>query len=191
MIYYFSYTCPGQIWSCAYNLDNPLYFYAGLANGQVYVFDKRKCDQQVEELNSVSGTVTPASSLQFIPKNPQSVFSASGLLVSQLDKLSFYELQENGEYKYHPLLMEGPFSCCSFEPTTRNVLVTTRPTQKHQSVRHMTYEFLSNPSFDDTSFSLNLMQTYIGAPVQKLLSKSKLFTYNSNLYGCAPDEPSN
>ena len=189
MYLYYSFSCPQPIWSCAFNLDNPLYFYAGLGNGLVYVFDKRKIDKQVEELNTNSGTVTAVSSLQFIPKNTSTSFSASGLLVSNLDKLSFYELQDNNEYKYHPLLTEGPFSSCSFEPITRNVLVTTRPSQKNSSVRHMVYEVISNSSFDETNYSLSLLQTYIGAPVQKLLSRSRLFYFNSQLYGCAPDEP--
>lgn len=108
----------------------------------------------------------------------------------QLDKISFYEIQENGEYKYHPLMMEGSFSSISFENTTRTLLVTSRPNNKQASVRHMIYEMTSNTSFDETSYSLSLIQTYIGAPVQKLLSRSKLFYFNSQLYGCAPDEPS-
>ena len=161
-----------------------------MANGQTYIFDKRKIDKQVEELNSSPENITPAASIQFIPKSPSSAFSASGLLVCQFDKVSFYEIQSNGEYKYHPLMMDSSFACCSFEATTRNLLVTSRPTQKQPTVRHTVYEITSNTSYDDTNYSLSTIQTYIGAPVQKLLTKSKLFYFNSKLYGCAADEPS-
>lgn len=78
-----------------------------MSNGQVYVFDKRKIDRQVEELNAQSNSGQPVSSVAFVTRNYQSSFKLSGLLVSQFDKLCFYELLSNGEYKYHPLLMES------------------------------------------------------------------------------------
>ena len=37
-----SFECAHPVWSCAYNTDNPMYFFAGLANGHVLLFDKRK-----------------------------------------------------------------------------------------------------------------------------------------------------
>ena len=37
-----SYECPCPAWSCAYNLDNPIYFFCGLSNGHVLLFDKRE-----------------------------------------------------------------------------------------------------------------------------------------------------
>ena len=56
-------------------------------------------------------------------------------------------------------------------------------------MRHLTYEF--NPvSKDeiDPNVTLNLSRTYNGANSQKMLAKSRLFTYESRLYGCAPEE---
>lgn len=79
---------------------------------------------------------------------------------------------------------------CSFEPTSRHLLVSTRPSQKHPNVRHMVYEISENSASNENTCTLNLIQTYTGASVQKLLAKSKLFNYNSQLYGVAPDEPS-
>ena len=69
-----SFTCQHPIWSCAYNLDNPLYFYAGLANGMVLTFDKRKIDKHIEQLNSETHNFSPVCSLQFVPKNQDSSF---------------------------------------------------------------------------------------------------------------------
>jgi hypothetical protein len=87
-------------------------------------------------------------------------------------------------------MMDSSFACCSFSQETRNILVTSRPTQKQPTVRHTVYEMTSDTVLDETNYSLTSIQTYIGASVQKLITKSKLFYYNSKLYGCAPDEPS-
>lgn len=59
------------IWSCAINNENPLYFYAGLANGQVLLFDKRKIDSHVQILNADYNTGSPVCSLQFVPKHSE------------------------------------------------------------------------------------------------------------------------
>ena len=115
--------------------------------------------------------------------------------MTQLDKLSFFEaLPNSGEHIYHPLLVESNIMSCSFEASTRNLLVSTRPSQKYSNVRHLVYELHSSPSNQASASSsavncsLNLVQTYVGSNVQKMLAKSKLFSYNSLLYGCAPDE---
>lgn len=46
----------------------------------------------------------------------------------------------------------------------------------------------TSASAEAESCNLNLLQTYVGSTVQKMLAKSKLFMDNSELYGCAPDE---
>jgi E3 ubiquitin-protein ligase RFWD3 len=185
-----SYECPAPIWSCTYNLDNPIYFYAGMQSGQVLRFDKRKIDKHVDILNSELNNYSPVSNLQFVPKNNQYSRSSSGILVSQLDKLCFYEMNANGEYKYHPLLIENNIMSISFEPITGHLLVSTRPSQKHSTVRNLIYELTLNHVNGENVYSLNLIQNYVGGPVQKLLARSKLFYHNQQLYGCAPDEPS-
>lgn len=188
-----SFTCQHPIWSCTYNLDNPLYFYAGLGNGHVLTFDKRKIDKHVEVLNREAQNFSPVCSLQYVPKNNDSSFNRSGILVTQLDRLCFYENREDTEFSYHPLLLESNIMSCSFEPSSRNILITTRPSQKYPSVRHLTYEFNSSPDHATTSsgeddVKLNLLQTFGGSKVQKMLARSKLFEYNGELYGCAPEE---
>lgn len=188
-----SYTCQHPIWSCTYNLDNPIYFYAGLGNGHVLTFDKRKTDKNVDILNSEVHTGTPVCSLQYVPKNTDAIFKESGLIVTQLDRLSFFQFRENEEFIYNPLLLESNIMSCSFEPETRNILVSTRPSQKHPHVRHLVYG-LSKPqdseSNSDDTCSLNLVHTYKGSNVQKMLAKTKLFMCNNELFGCAPDEAS-
>ncbi len=134
---------------------------------------------------------TPVCSLQYVPRKEESSFKKSGLLVSQLDKLLFFESKQNEEYKCHPLLIEQNIMSCSFEPNTRSVMLSTRPTLKHLNVRHLTYEFepIDNDE-ENPNIALNLIHTYSGGKTQQKLAKSRLFTYDSRLYGCASEEPS-
>ncbi len=112
------------------------------------------------------------------------------MLVTQLDRLCFFEQNEANEFKYHPLLLESNVMSCSFEPNSRNILVSTRPSQKYPNVRHLVYEFnkTQQEEEEESSLNLNLLQTFTGSSVQKMLAKSKLFMHDSELYGCAPDE---
>lgn len=190
-----SYSCEAPVWSCTFNNDNPLYFYAGLQNGKVLSFDKRKTDRYLDILNNDIGCCQPISSLQYISN--ESALKQSGLLVTHLDRTVFYGTQNFEQYNYYPLLIENNMTCSSFESQSGLLLVSIRPTEKHPSVRHLSYEFSINKnqeeSNDDTSsqVSLNLLNSFIGAPKStQFLSKSKIFQYNNEIYACAPD-PSN
>ena len=68
-----SYECCAAIWSCCFNIDNPIYFYAGLANGQVLLFDKRRTDSYVEVLNNENNPGQPVCSLNYASRDQQSI----------------------------------------------------------------------------------------------------------------------
>ena len=115
------------------------------------------------------------------------IISHSGLLVSQFDRVSFFQTALNSEeHKYNPLLVDSNIMSCSYEATSRHVLVSTRPSQKHQSVRHLVYELTNT----ETTNSLNHLQTFYGSHVQKILARSKLFCIDTHLFGCSPCEDS-
>ena len=111
-------------------------------------------------------------------------------MVTQLDKLCFYESRQSEEHRYFPLLVENNIMSCSFETNSRHLMVSTRPSQKYPNVRHLIYELSmsNNQASSEPNCSLNLIQTHVGSSVQKMLAKTKLFSYNSELYGCAPEE---
>jgi hypothetical protein len=67
-----------------------------------------------------------------------------------------------------------------------HVLVSTRPTQKYPTVRHLVFEFSCQNNSENSS--LSLIQTFNGANVQKMLARSKLFFMDSKLYGLSPCE---
>ena len=64
-----SYECTHPVWSCVYDLDDPICFYAGLGNGQVLKYDKRKTDTFSQALTPEANTSGPVYSLQYIPKD--------------------------------------------------------------------------------------------------------------------------
>jgi hypothetical protein len=106
-------------------------------------------------------------------------------VVAQLDKLAFYQTNQNNEHKYSPLLMDTNIMSCHFDTLSRHLLVSTRPMQKYPNVRHFVYEISTTP---EANAQLNLIQTFNGSNVQKMLARSKLFCFNSELYGCSPCE---
>ena len=61
------YECAFPVWSCAWNTDDRKYFYAGLQNGTVLVFDIRKLSEPVMTLNQDTGSRSPAVSVQYMP----------------------------------------------------------------------------------------------------------------------------
>jgi hypothetical protein len=105
--------CASQIWSCAWNLDDPNIIYAGLNNGRVQVFDRRQIPTGETTLSSSIETLSlsstsPIVTLQYIQKNTN--FQSSGLLVGSNDKSGFYEHIPNSEYRYHALPIDSKTS---------------------------------------------------------------------------------
>ena len=109
--------------------------------------------------------------------------------MAQGDKISFYEKKPNNEYKYHTLLIESQIISCHYEPITKHVLISTRPSEKHPNLRHLVFEVMrhSTPG-TESEIHLNLILTYKGSNQQKLMARSKMFTINTELYGCSSCE---
>ena len=106
LFYFCSYNTALGVWACAWNTDDNNYFYAGLQNGRVLVFDVRDTSNHVKELNT-EGSRAPISGLCYVPRNPQSLFRPGGVLIGQLDRAVFYETTAQNDYKLHCLPLEG------------------------------------------------------------------------------------
>lgn len=189
-----TYETPSPSWSCVWNADDRNVFYVGMQNGRVLEFDIRNTVEHVQELNT-EGSRSPVASLQYVQKDMNAVFRCGGLLVGQLDKVSFYEKKQD-QYKLHILPLEGNLSSQCFEPNTRHLLCSFKPSQKHPTVRHqlceMNYVNVSpDPTALDMSCSCDIIQTFHAGRTQTLLSKSVVLPHPSmdnNLLVCAGDE---
>lgn len=178
-----SYSTSHPLWSCTWNADDSNYFYAGATNGSVLVFDVRNTSEQLDTLTSTIGDSSPVVALQYIPKNPQATFRPGGLLVGQLHRTSFYEHKSATESRIHILPFDGNLTSLSFEPVTRHILASFRPSAKHSSVRHQMFELAAtnpNPSSTDTICTCNLVNTYHGGGTMRLLGKSSIFCQSIN-----------
>ncbi|KAL5007256.1 hypothetical protein ScPMuIL_016062 [Solemya velum] len=188
---------PYPVWSCMWNTDDCHYFYTGLQNGTVLVYDVRDTTAHVQEMNK-EGSKSPVVALEYVPQNYQANFRASGLLVGQLDRISFYEKRPDGQQRLHLLPLEGSLTSLHFEPRTRHLLASFRPTAKHGTIRHQLCELTctnisSNSSVINNVCSCNIIHTFHGGRTQTVLSKSMLIPHpadNNRLLVCAGDEAS-
>lgn len=187
-----TYTQTVEAWSCAWDQDNPNRFYVGLKNGTVALFDLRQTGSAICLLPH-TGRSQPVVAMQHVPHGPTIVRerAPSGLLISQFQLCTFFEKKLGDEYKTHPFQMDGNCTSVSFEPTTRHLLVTCRPSPKVPYVTH-TICSLSFPGAEESEYcSYNVVQVFHGGSSQVQLSRSRLCVDPgdvSNFWVCAGDE---
>ncbi|CAF1026518.1 unnamed protein product [Adineta steineri] len=174
--------CTAQVWSCAWNLDEPNIIYAGLNNGQIQVFDRRQVHQN--ETLSLSST-SPILCLEYITKN--SNFNSSGLLVGSNDKSGFYQYISNHEHHFYELPLNKNLFGLHYNSTTNHLLASFRP--QSNPTRYELYKLIikSDPSFN---ISLQLIQTFIGSSINLILSRSKILDKNFQIYIITSDNGS-
>ncbi|CAH1787352.1 unnamed protein product [Owenia fusiformis] len=189
------YECSQPVWSCCWNKDDPKYFYTGLSNGSVNIYDVRNTTNRVESFDA-QGSRSPVVSLQYVPKGSApvagEVSSGSGLLVAQLNKCSFYEgrTSSHTDYKLHILPVKGNITNVAYGESSRQFLVSCRPTTTHPAVTHkLCHLYAENVSLNIISSQLD--RTFYGGKTQKSLAKSSIFPHpnqpNNNLL-CVGDE---
>nr|XP_022328397.1 E3 ubiquitin-protein ligase RFWD3-like isoform X1 [Crassostrea virginica] len=192
-----TYNLANPVWSCIWNTDDRNFFYAGQANGNVVEFDIRNTSEHVQELNT-EGIRSPVVSLQYIPKDIQASFRPGGLVVGQLNKISFYEKKQDGQYRLHMLPLEGNLTSLSFENHTRHLLASFRPTSKHPTSRHQLCEMTcvnlsADPAVIDNGCSCHVVHTFHGSQTQTVLTRALLMTHpvdDSRMLVCAGEETS-
>ncbi|XP_035208093.1 E3 ubiquitin-protein ligase RFWD3-like isoform X2 [Stegodyphus dumicola] len=185
-----TYVVDSDVWSCAWDADDPVYFFAGLKSGGVYLFDIRVTSRYVHELPRC-GTSTPVVALQYLRKATSATHNKCGPVVGKLSDGGFYEKVSGegvGEYKVAPLPCIGPFTSLSSENTSGHFLLSCRPSPKQPRVTHTLCELTCDQSGD---VSCNPVQTILGGTNQVQLSRSKLLCHPdkiSSLLICAGDE---
>ncbi|XP_060588595.1 E3 ubiquitin-protein ligase RFWD3-like [Ruditapes philippinarum] len=185
-------------WSCVWNAQDRNYFYAGQQNGLVLEFDIRNTEGPVQEFNS-EGSRSPVASLCYMTEDMSADFRSGGLLIGQLDKLSFFEKLPNNQHRLHLLPLEGSLTSLHIEPNTRHILASYRPTVRHPTIRHQLCELISRnistePTVIDNVCSCNVIHTFHGGRTQTVLSKTIVQQHpadKSRLLVCAGDETNN
>ncbi|KAK3735543.1 hypothetical protein QZH41_016125, partial [Actinostola sp. cb2023] len=202
-----SYTTPVPAWSCAWNNSDTNYMYCGLQNGSCLMFDVRNTNTYLKNLLGEGDSLCPVISLAHVMPDPNSNFRPGGLLVCKLGGACFWESTFGVDYVPHVLtLPEGSCTSLSYEPTTRHCMFSLRPSKNFNKTRHMVSQLQGNGIAIATARAQNAGTTEgnegslvtctalaqcTGGSIQKLLSRSVLFTNPDNsekLIVAAPDE---
>ncbi|XP_023565095.1 E3 ubiquitin-protein ligase RFWD3 [Octodon degus] len=190
-----TYNTGRPVWSCCWCLDENNYVYAGLANGSILVYDLRNTNSHVQELAPQKARC-PLVSLSYIPRAASAVFPYGGVLAGTLEHASFWELKTGFAHCPHVLPLEpGGYVDFQTESSTRHCLVTYRPDKNHSTVRSVLMEL--SYKLDDAGkpvCSCQPVQTFLGGPTSKLLTKSAIFQSPENdgsILVCTGDEASN
>ncbi|XP_034378739.1 E3 ubiquitin-protein ligase RFWD3 isoform X1 [Arvicanthis niloticus] len=189
-----TYNTGRPVWSCCWCLDENNYIYAGLANGSILIYDLRNTNTYVQELVPQKARC-PLVSLSYLPRAAVTAFPYGGVLAGTLENASFWELKTDFCHKPHVLSLEpGGFVDFQTESSTRHCLVTYRPDKSHNTVRTVLLEM--SYKLDDAGepvCSCLPVQTFLGGPTCKLLTKSAIFQSpenDGNVLVCTGDEAS-
>eukprot|EP00095_Tigriopus_kingsejongensis_P004974 maker-scaffold96_size378025-snap-gene-2.35 protein:Tk04974 transcript:maker-scaffold96_size378025-snap-gene-2.35-mRNA-1 annotation:"hypothetical protein DAPPUDRAFT_300353" len=121
------YSCDSEVWSCAWNMDNPHQFFVGTKRSEIYLFDTRDTTLVPKSrLEFPTVERRPIIALNYVQQNGSNDFPLGGLLVMTLGSLWFFSLHSD-EYKPHKLLPSEPFAAMRFCPDLRLILVSSRP----------------------------------------------------------------
>nr|XP_058135706.1 E3 ubiquitin-protein ligase RFWD3 isoform X2 [Dasypus novemcinctus] len=190
-----TYNAGRPVWSCCWCLDENNYIYAGLVNGSILVYDLRNTSSHMQELVPQKARC-PLVSLSYIPRAASAVFPYGGVLAGTLENASFWELKMGFSHWPHVLPLEpGGYIDFQTETSTRHCLVTYRPDKNHSTLRSVLMEmsYKLNDAGESVC-SCRPVQTFLGGPTCKLLTKSAIFQSpenDSNILVCTGDEASN
>ncbi|XP_037672130.1 E3 ubiquitin-protein ligase RFWD3 isoform X2 [Choloepus didactylus] len=190
-----TYNAGRPVWSCCWCLDESNYFYAGLVNGSILVHDLRNTSCHIQELVPQKARC-PLVSLSYIPRAASAAFPYGGVLAGTLENASFWELKMGFSHWPHMLPLE-PGGCTDFqtESSTRHCLVTYRPDKNHNTLRSVLMEMSYKlDGAGEPVCYCRPVQTFLGGPTCKLLTKSAIFQSpenDGNILVCAGDEASN
>ncbi|CAL4083742.1 unnamed protein product [Meganyctiphanes norvegica] len=168
-----TFSAESPLWSCCWSTHNAAQIFAGTASGCVIEFNITSGPMRTFMLKG-SG---PVVSLCYVPENPSHTFSSGGLLVGRLQSCNFIVLPKPkdsvSDYKDYTLPFKGPFSCLSFEPITRYMLVSCRPTPKCPVARHFACE-LMDCTLDSGRIDVMVrtVQEFTGGSRQKIMTRS-------------------
>ncbi|XP_053463676.1 E3 ubiquitin-protein ligase RFWD3 isoform X2 [Nycticebus coucang] len=190
-----TYNAGRPVWSCCWCLDDNNHIYAGLANGSILVYDLRNTSCHIQELAPQKARC-PLVSLSYIPRAASAAFPYGGVLAGTLENASFWEMRTGFTHWPHVLPLE-PGGCIDFqtESSTRHCLVTYRPDKNHTTIRSVLMEMSHTLSDSgEPVCSCRPVQTFLGGPTCKLLTKSAIFPNPENdgsILVCTGDEASN
>ncbi|ODN04098.1 E3 ubiquitin-protein ligase RFWD3 [Orchesella cincta] len=125
-----TFTTQTPLWSCCWNTVNHNIFYVGSVMGKITSYDIRAPQEPLSTLDIPTNCKDAVARIKFVPPAYQNqAFNMSGLLIQKLNSMWFCEMLggDDSDPRFHQLPLEGPFLNADFEPSSRHVLVSSRP----------------------------------------------------------------
>ncbi|XP_066925318.1 E3 ubiquitin-protein ligase rfwd3.S-like [Clytia hemisphaerica] len=171
-----SYTCPNPVWACAWDESNCNYVYAGLQNGQCYVYDIRQTSGELSVIRPRLGVPRPIVSLAYVPPgNENSVLRCQGVLVGTLQGGWFIQNVNNENFIDHQLILpEGSCSGLYFDKTNRSCLLSQRPGKSNHRIIQSVFQ-LAGDCTQNNPIHANIVQRCFGGNRSQSLTRSILF----------------
>ncbi|TRY73195.1 hypothetical protein TCAL_00947 [Tigriopus californicus] len=124
------YSCDSEVWSCAWDRDNPHQFFIGTRRSEIWLYDTRETALDPKmKLEFPAVERRPIISLAYVQKDASSQFKMGGLLVMTLGSLWFFAQNpaDANSYAPHRLKPSEPFWSMRFDNDLRLLLISTRP----------------------------------------------------------------
>jgi E3 ubiquitin-protein ligase RFWD3 len=173
VIYQFNHQMP--LWSCCWDLNNSFILYVGTQSGSVIKYDIRQLTEPISTL-SIEGDMSPVVSVASIPSSPGDALPQGGVVSCKLNSLWLYE-NVNSEHNRHSISLEGPFVSMKYQPNTKQLLVSSRPNSRIMYARHTLCNLEKK---DQDKIDCNIVHSFQGGGMQKLLSKSCFLSHTSD-----------
>lgn len=154
-----------SIWSVAFDRTRSKYLYLGSQHGSTYVYDIRSPHTFVQE-HSTLGDMSPVVSICPVPHTDQLPFG--GFIVCKLQSLWFYEYTASQEILSTKLMIDGPFVSVTYDDHTQHLLISTRPSQKYSTTRHI----IAMLAKTGPNVMLRCVSTIHGSKTQKVMCRS-------------------
>ncbi|OQV23121.1 putative E3 ubiquitin-protein ligase RFWD3 [Hypsibius exemplaris] len=131
------------VWSVAWNRDDSKYFYCGLADGSVSVYDIRYLAGRVNRLSREGSGNPPVFQLTHMERRHDHKFSPSGLVVSSTNRCGFYTSSSPSldQHEFFDFEQMGSQFATTFDRPTRMIARSYRPHASCQFIRHSMEEF--------------------------------------------------
>lgn len=171
--HYFHHQMP--LWSCCWDANNQNVLYVGTQSGSVIKYDLRQLNEPVCTL-SIEDDVSPVVSIASIPAVPGETLVHGGVISCKLSSLWVFE-NAYSQHNRYPLSLDGPFISMKYQDSTKQLLVSSRPNSRTSYSRHT---LCTLEKRGESKIKCNIVHSFQGGGMQKLLSKSCFLTSSSS-----------
>ncbi|CAB4055900.1 Alpha-N-acetylgalactosaminidase,Alpha-galactosidase A [Lepeophtheirus salmonis] len=116
------YNCESEVWSCAWNADDPFEFFIGTKRSQIFLYDIRSSGDVGHKSRLEFPVIErrPIINMCYVETSPSDAhFKCGGLLVQTLGSLWFFRRDSPDNYKPFKLPIDGLFWSLRFDSESR------------------------------------------------------------------------